>query len=375
MSRSGPKHPGLTRLAAQAGLNRSTVSLRLSAGMTIEQALTAPLRPMPPRVPHAEMLRALRGSQSVKAAAAELGMSCSLLRSRAKKDPQLADAIAGLAPVRRAKTASNLPCPVGERSGSLVALGEAPLRVTTVGSRRRWVVRCDCGDIMEIDATAFRIGRATMCRKCRSATRAVHGCAATKGRRATNEYEIWSGLKSRCKNPNSESYADYGGRGIKVCERWEKFENFLADMGPRPSRAHSVERVDNGKGYGPDNCIWATLDVQAVNRRDNRRITHDGVTKTLSAWARQIGISHYALSTRLEKLSVSEALTRGKKQNVAKRSGAFVEYQGEQRVLEELGALFGLPVYVIRGRLRLGWDIERALTTPNRGSGSRRGSG
>lgn len=94
-----------------------------------------------------------------------------------------------------------------------------------------------------------------------------------RGKRSA-EYSVWVGMRRRCHDPKFKSYPDYGGRGITVCERWLSFANFLADMGRRPSPAHSIERKDNDRGYAPDNCIWATRDAQATNRRARKPRSH-----------------------------------------------------------------------------------------------------
>lgn len=83
----------------------------------------------------------------------------------------------------------------------------------------------------------------------------------------SSEYGIWKGMRKRCNTPNNKAYEYYGGRGIKVCKRWDKFENFLLDMGKRPSKGHTLDRINNNKGYSKTNCRWATWRVQGLNKR------------------------------------------------------------------------------------------------------------
>ena len=117
--------------------------------------------------------------------------------------------------------------------------------------------------------------------------------------RLSREYIVWTMMKSRCLNPRNKSFPDYGGAGIGVCERWLVFENFLADMGPKPSRAHSIERIDNTKGYAPGNCRWATMRDQSNNRRSNVLIAHAGKSMTVAQWAREVGVPYATFWWRL----------------------------------------------------------------------------
>ena len=117
-------------------------------------------------------------------------------------------------------------------------------------------------------------------------------------------------MKQRCNNPNYSQYANYGGRGIKVCTRWDKFENFLRDMGVRPEGT-TLERINNNGDYKPSNCKWASKKEQQRNRRTNRMLTYKGVTKCLSAWANDLGLKQHSLSMRIDvyKWPVAKALS------------------------------------------------------------------
>jgi hypothetical protein len=125
------------------------------------------------------------------------------------------------------------------------------------------------------------------------------------------EYRSWRGMKTRCLNTRDHMYPKYGGRGIGICDRWrDSFEAFLADMGPKPTPRHSIERIDNNGNYEPSNCRWATNTEQSRNRRNTRHITHEGETMCISAWAYKAGISVQTLHTRLRNgMPISAALT------------------------------------------------------------------
>jgi hypothetical protein len=108
-------------------------------------------------------------------------------------------------------------------------------------------------------------------------------------------------MRQRCLNPKSDSYHKYGARGISICERWNVFENFLSDMGPRPSPRHSIDRIDNNGNYEPGNCRWATIDQQSYNKRSNILISALGITLHLKKWSDRTGISATTIRNRLKK--------------------------------------------------------------------------
>lgn len=163
----------------------------------------------------------------------------------------------------------------------------------------KWLFVCDCGNEFEANGYYARSGKITTCPSC-SAERS-RLASVKHGRSKSQEFEIWSGMQTRCYNSKAKAFKRYGGRGITICNRWkESFVNFLSDMGPRPSPIHSIERIDNDGNYEQGNCYWATREEQANNKGNNRHITINGVTKTIAQWSRDTGLSYNALWYRLQ---------------------------------------------------------------------------
>lgn len=205
----------------------------------------------------------------------------------------------------------------GQRFGRLVALRIDNSQKHRLG--RLWECQCDCGGIIIVIAAKLRNGHTRSCgclyKDSRKWAALIHGHATVKGE--TSEYRSWRGMIQRVFNPKNNNYPRYGGRGIKICDRWlgeHGFENFLEDMGPKPGRGFSIERRDNDGDYEPNNCYWATPKEQAANRSSRKVIEVKGIKKSQHEW------------------------------------GIFL------RVDERL----------IHNRLRLGWSEERAILTPFR---------
>jgi hypothetical protein len=121
----------------------------------------------------------------------------------------------------------------------------------------------------------------------------------TVGLAPSSEYLSWIEMRRRCSNPDRPEYPNYGGRGITVCERWNSYELFLLDMGPKPSPRHEIDRINNEGNYEPSNCRWALPQVQANNRRNNHRIMMAGETHTEAEWCRDLGVTPDVLFNHL----------------------------------------------------------------------------
>lgn len=161
----------------------------------------------------------------------------------------------------------------------------------------RWLCVCECGNYVIHKGSILR-SHAIM--SCGCYVREIH---TTHGMNKSPEYKSWQAMKDRCNNHNNKNFSSYGGRGIKVCSRWENsFIDFFADMGHK-KYMQSIERKDNNGDYTPQNCIWGTPVEQANNRRSSKYVTINGVTKTKAMWARHIGITHQAFQARIKKSS------------------------------------------------------------------------
>lgn len=163
----------------------------------------------------------------------------------------------------------------GQRFGRLTALRDVGRR----GRRRLWHCRCECGSVTTVVGSDLRSGNTQSCgclqRERTRVASTTHGFASRN--RAHRPYRTWKGMWERCTNPNHVAFARYGGRGIKVCDRWKSFPAFLADMGEKPSPQHTLDRVDNDGPYSLANCRWATPSEQSKNQRVRRGTPRPGV--------------------------------------------------------------------------------------------------
>ncbi len=197
----------------------------------------------------------------------------------------------------------------GQRFTRLVVLSRAP---SDKNGNAKWHCRCDCGASTVSSGFTLRNGEAKSC-GCLTTDQLVERVTTHK-MSGTPEWWAWVHMFQRCGNPNNLRYHRYGARGIKVCERWNAFESFFADMGPRPSPKHTLERRDRNGNYEPGNCAWDTKAVQNNNKCNNRYVAYKGQRMTL------------------------------------------------MQALEAAGTALSYPA--LRGRLKRGWPLEEALETP-----------
>jgi hypothetical protein len=192
----------------------------------------------------------------------------------------------------------------------------------------RWYCQCDCGANGIVTAGNLHNGGSTGC-GCTKPAKVIAGNTThghTSGGAQSSEYGTWCSMIQRCINPKVQYFAHYGGRGITVCNRWCKsFEDFIADMGPRPSPQHSLDRFpDNDGNYEPGNCRWATQSEQARNRRNNVIVDFNGELRPIVEWAERFNLDSGVLRYRLHRgWPIEKALTKpvaSKKQLLSKES-------------------------------------------------------
>lgn len=171
--------------------------------------------------------------------------------------------------------------------------------------KRAWNCLCDCGKTSVVDTGKLTSGNTKSC-GCNQHP----GNSRTHGMAETATWNTWRNMRQRCENPKVPSYADYGARGISVCPEWGDFQTFLSDMGERPSKSHSLDRIDNSRGYSKENCRWATRKEQTRNKRNNVLITFNGETRVMTDWDAHMGWKPWTVGNRLSKgWTIEEALS------------------------------------------------------------------
>lgn len=184
----------------------------------------------------------------------------------------------------------------GRKWGRLTAL--SLVKREPKQNNHAWLFRCDCGAEKTIGIKSVRSGNTASCGCLAGEVLAARNTTHGMSRQHPREYRSWKDMRSRCCCPTDTDYANYGGRGITVCARWQSFAAFFEDLGERPAE-HTLDRIDVNRGYSPENCRWAPAEVQANNKRSNFIITHDGRSQTLQQWADETGIQRETLKWRV----------------------------------------------------------------------------
>lgn len=169
--------------------------------------------------------------------------------------------------------------------------------------KSHWNCLCRCGNHKKVKTSHLKAGLIKSCGCFREECKTTHGMSKSP------EYSTWECMWQRCTNPNAEEYENYGGRGITICPEWKEFEQFYKNMGPRPGKGYSIERINTNGNYEPSNCVWATNLEQGANTRKNRKLTAFGTTLHLSEWARRLNIHKNTLAERLKKQNLENIIT------------------------------------------------------------------
>ncbi|MGL5078572.1 MAG: hypothetical protein ACRDBG_22465 [Waterburya sp.] len=186
----------------------------------------------------------------------------------------------------------------GQKFGRLTVVKRVEDYVSPKGHKEpKFEVLCTCGCYHKEVKSKTVIKRST-----------IHGHCKRNSK--TKTFRIWSAMLSRCNNSNNKKYYRYGARGIKVCERWKEYKNFLADMGECPEK-HSIERINNNGNYEPENCKWATAKEQMNNMSSNRLLTWHGESKTVQQWSEITKIKSATIRARIDRggWSIEKALS------------------------------------------------------------------
>lgn len=253
---------------------------------------------------------------------------------------------------------------VGERFGRLTVLCRVEDKVYPKGYKKpQYECVCDCGNKKVVERGNLLTGNTTSCgcyKKELDHKRFLrHGYAENPDKL----YQKWLSMRNRCLNPNATGYENYGGRGIKVCAEWDDYEVFrewAIDQGYKEGL--TIDRIDVDGNYEPNNCRFTTMKEQNNNRRTTNFHTYNGKTQSEMKWAEEYGISYEALKTRLKYgWSFEDALN-----TPVKPSERLIEYNGETHNIKQWANLRGISKHALTGRLSRGWTFEDAISIPPR---------
>jgi len=222
------------------------------------------------------------------------------------------------------------------------------------------VCRCTCGNVKTIRLAHVISGRVRSCGCLYKEGPVHHGYARRDKSNAT--YHCWVDMRARCYNERREQYRNYGARGISICTEWDVFENFLRDMGERPSNT-SLDRIDVDGNYQKNNCRWASQKQQCRNKRNNVLVTFEGVKLPLAEVAERVGMPYGRFYNRIVRFgwSVEKAATQAKP-----KEHGLITYEGEKITVKELSRRIGVPYPRLWARIFIcGWSVEDAVQKPS----------
>ena len=219
-------------------------------------------------------------------------------------------------------------------------------------NKRVWKCECKCGEYYNIVQENLTRGKSKMCRSCSLE------CKAKLPKREDHRlYSIWKNMRNRCSNPNREHYHNYGGRGIKVCERWQDFNLFVEDMYDTFEEGLSLDRIDVDGNYCPENCRWANIEEQSNNKRDSLKLLFEGEYYTEAQLSRKTGVSRTTIQQRRRNGYSVEEMIYGR-EGVGKFK---LEYNGQIYSGKELADALGIEAGTLRYRVRKGWTMDEII--------------
>lgn len=227
------------------------------------------------------------------------------------------------------------------------------------GKKPKWLCRCECGIEKKVTGYQLRSGKTKSCgclRNDKSSERFTR-LNTKHGHTGTPSYHVWGEMMRRCERTTHVRYVDYGGRGIKVCERWRTYESYLADMYPKPGPGYSMDRIDNDGDYSPDNCRWATHGEQARNKRTSVLIEHEGQSKTAPEWSEIVGTLTATILWRHHQGWTSHEVMHGR----APANSAYVMHEGKKRLIAEVARETGVNYYSMMARKYNGCTDEQII--------------
>ena len=235
-------------------------------------------------------------------------------------------------------------------------------RLTVIGEKSEkkhiyWLCKCSCGNVKWIRKTRILSGQTKSCGCLRKEIKRTHGQCKTK------LYRVWTSMRQRCNNPNNKRYKDYGGRGIKICDEWNNFSNFFKWANEHGyHEGLSIDRIDNDKGYSPQNCRWATMLTQNNNTRHCRRITYHGETHTVAEWERKLNMKCGILEQRLLRgMTLSDALSTPVKTCQTR----YVTYKGKVMSLHGWAKHLGMNYSTFQSKINKGISMEDIIKEHN----------